>query len=97
MVVSLPPAPTLIRSLLTTFRRSVETDADSDRSVIVDFDCHHSRRRGSNDSDDLGRSDFGLKRALEKVAGGPMTLIGDRTAKDPVSYTHLTLPTKRIV
>ncbi|KAK3669599.1 hypothetical protein LTR78_010537 [Recurvomyces mirabilis] len=62
-------------------QRSAGSDADSIRTVVEGMNC---RRRASTDSADDTRTDFGLKRALDKVAGGPMTLIGDRTMKDQI-------------
>ena len=35
--------------------------------------------------------------AIDKQSGSTLTLGGSGTAVTPVSYTHLTLPTKRIV
>ncbi|KAK4555456.1 hypothetical protein LTR86_007208 [Recurvomyces mirabilis] len=60
---------------------SADSDADSMRAVVEGVSC---RRRASTDSADDCRTEFGLKRALDKVAGGPMTLIGDRTMKDQI-------------
>ena len=72
------------------------------KGVEVGDGFETTRRRGSAAHDELFAADGGITRASDRAGGteGGMstgTVLRVRAGMKPVSYTHLTLPTKRIV